>query len=87
MMQNSVSFEALKEVARWIVFAVISWVVAETLKQSAVIPEVYELHVWELVYAIPVRGLFVLIFTVIQRAIDRLVHESEKIKANGVLPF
>lgn len=30
---NTPQMEALKEIARWIVFFVISWVISETLKQ------------------------------------------------------
>jgi len=84
---NSMSFEALKEVARWITLAVIAWFVAETLKQAELIPQVFALKLWVFEYLIPVRELFVLVMTVVSRIIDRLVHDSPDIEANGILPF
>jgi len=81
------SFEALKEVARWITLAVVAWFVSETLKQAELIPQVFTLKLWVFEYLIPVRELFVLVMTVVSRIIDRIVHESPDIDAKGILPF
>lgn len=77
----------MKEVGRWVFFGVAAWFIAETLNQSGAIPEIYSLKLWVFTYAIPVRGLFVVALTVLQRIVDRLVHESNKIDLNGILPW
>ena len=38
-MNKDVVYEALKEVARWVALFVVSWFIAETLKQIVNIPQ------------------------------------------------
>lgn len=86
-MSKDVVFEALKEVARWVVLFLISWFVSQTLSQATAVPESYVLKVWVFAYMIPVRTLLTLALTAIGRWADRLVHDSKTIKLEGLLPF
>lgn len=92
--------EGLKEVARWIVLflvsSVVSWFIAETLKQITQVPEVFNLKLWVFTYAIPVRSLFTYGLTFAGRWLDKYLHESSKqtkgyaigsATPKGILPF
>jgi hypothetical protein len=68
--------EIIKETIRWVVLFLISWIIAETLKQANVVPEVLNLKVWVFVYTIPVRAVFTILLTLLSRLIDRLLHEK-----------
>lgn len=94
------NLEGLKEVMRWVVLfvgsMVISWVITETLKQIANVPEVFNVRVWVFTYAIPVRGLFTFVLTFTGRYVDKYLHELSKINVlksieqkapRGLLPF
>lgn len=76
--------EALKEVARYLVFFAIGWVISETLKQINVVPENYYLHIWEFIYAIPVRAIVNLGLTLALRYTDKYMHLRNKEK--GYMP-
>lgn len=87
--------EALKEIARWIVLFIVSWIIAETLKQVTQVPEWYTIKLWVFTYAIPVRTLFTFGLTLLGRYVDKYLHEKAKLtkdftevaKPNGLLPF
>lgn len=79
--------EAVKEVARWLVAFIVSWLVTETLKQIVLVPEFVDFKVWVFTYSIPFRAGFQLALTFIGRAADKFVHEWNGTKLKGLLPF
>jgi len=90
------NLEAVKEVARWLVLFIISWVITETLKQTATIPEWATIKVWVFVYAVPVRSLITFGLTFAGRYADKYIYEKSKqiallaenvTKVKGLLPF
>lgn len=89
------NLEALKEIGRWLVLFIVSWIIAETLKQVANVPEWYTVKVWVFTYAVPVRTLFTFGLTLAGRYVDKYLHEKAKLKKsvleapkpNGLLPF
>jgi hypothetical protein len=88
---NIPNIEALKEVARWAVFFAIGWVITETLNQLSVIPETYQLHVWELVYTLPIRLWIQVALTFLGRYVDKYIFvktfNDPTVKTKGLLPF
>lgn len=86
-MRIDVVFESLKEVLRWVVLFVFSWVITETLKQIVAIPEYANVRVWVFVYSIPVRMMFQFLLTGAGRWIDRAIHDASWTRLKGILPF
>jgi hypothetical protein len=70
--------EALKEVSRWVVFFIISWIISETLKQINLVPEFAPIKLWVFTYSIPVRSLFTFVLTMVGRYADKYTHEKNK---------
>lgn len=79
--------EAAKEVARWMVFFIGSWIVTEMLAQATRVPEFQFVNVWVYTFMIPVRALVTFTLTMILRYIDKYLHVNPKVKAEGLLPF
>lgn len=89
------TIEAAKEIGRWILSAIVAWIITETLKQIVLVPESANIKIWVFTYAIPVRALFQFALTAAGRALDKYVFtvnkedpkrlESETPK--GVIPF
>jgi hypothetical protein len=90
MMKNP-KIEALKEVARWVVFFVISWIVTSMLAQINLVPESQEIKAWVFTFSIPVRQMFLIGLTLVQRFADKYRYVTTKqdfsIKTQGLLPF
>lgn len=76
--EHRATTEGLKEVGRWLLLFVVSWLITETLAQTAVFPETYNFYVFGLVYGIPVRGTVVLALTLLGRLVDKYQHETHK---------
>jgi hypothetical protein len=72
--------EGLKEVARWLVLFVASWIITATLSQLANVPESAEVRLWLFAYVIPVRLLFNVVLTFIGRFVDKALYEMGKAK-------
>jgi hypothetical protein len=70
--------EGAKEVARWLVLFVASWIITNTISQLGKIPESAEVKLWVFAYVIPVRLLFNIVLTFIGRYIDKVLHEIGK---------
>lgn len=81
------TIEAAKEIGRWVVLFALSWVITETVNQLVRVPEFAQLNVWVFTYMIPVRLLLQVGLTTVGRVLDRLIHESESIKLNGIIPW
>lgn len=85
------NIEAVKEVARWLVLFVASWIVTEMLTQSSAIPEFHKLDVWVFSFMIPVRTAIVFGLTFVGRYLDKWMftktHEDPKVETKGFLPF
>ena len=90
-MISKANIEAAKEVLRWVVLFVLSWIVTETLKQAVAIPEFYQLHVSVFVYMIPLRAGIVFALTMVGRYADKWLFEKTKADSStdtkGILPF
>jgi hypothetical protein len=91
---NTAHGEAFKEALRWAAFFVVSWIVTETLKQAAAIPEHMTLNVWVFHYVLPFRELLVTLLTLIGRGVDKYLFEKSKAaitwasdKPQGLLPW
>lgn len=72
------TIEAVKEVARWVLLMVVSWIVTETLKQVGLVPETHTLHVWVFSYSIPVRVVFQTGLTLLGKGVDKWLYERGK---------
>ncbi len=79
--------EAAKEVARWLVFFVGSWIVTAMLAQATKVPEFHTLDIWVYTFEIPVRTIITFVLTMGLRYIDKYMHVNPKVKAEGLLPF
>lgn len=91
---NSAKLEALKEIGRWVILFVISWIITQILAQATVIPEYYHLKVWLFVFTIPVRAVVIFGLTMLGRYADKYKHEESKLtkahstgESMGILPF
>lgn len=78
-MKNA-KIEGLKEVARWAILLLVSWIITETSKQFIAIPEFTHIKVWVLVYTIPVRYLFTTVLALIGRWVDKYLFEVGKLE-------
>lgn len=83
--------EALKEVGRWVILFVVSWIITSTINQVGNVPETAQINVWVFTYMVPVRQLFVVSLTMAGRYADKYLHETSKqeieVKFKGLLPF
>lgn len=50
--------ERIKDILRAVLFFVLAWIIGETLSQANVVPEFFDVKVWEFVYKIPLRLMF-----------------------------
>ena len=84
------TLETLKEVGRWILSAIVAWILTETLKQIVLVPEFAEVKIWVFTYLIPVRALVQFGLTAAARALDKYVFVKNKEDNHidkGVIPF
>lgn len=89
------TIESVKEVGRWLVSAVVAWIITQTLAQMDLVPEFYKLNVWVFTYTIPIRATFAFALTAAGRAIDKYVFVKSKedpkrpdeVEPTGVIPF
>ena len=88
--------EAIKEIGRWIVLFIASWIIVQIVNQIAVVPQIWDLKIWEFHFFIPVRELFLAGLTLAGRFIDKWKFESSKELSEslgnkelrkGLLPF
>lgn len=86
MTAKNPTFEAMKEICRWIFFFALSWIITQTLSQAVMIPETYNLHIWVFTYYIPVRFLFQFLLTGLGRFVDRWIHQNPNIPLKGIVP-
>ena len=86
-MEKNQTLEVIKELGRWAILLVVAEVITQTLEQVVKIPESLTFMVWAFEYTIPARMLFQFGLTALGRWIDRMIHTSTTIKANGLLPF
>lgn len=93
---SNANIEAIKEVLRWVIFFVGSWIVSELLRQIDLVPESWLLKIYVFTFMIPARSLFVFGLTMAARYIDKYLHvNSKEDKAyqigqtppSGLLPF
>lgn len=70
--------EGLKEVARWVVLFVVSWLITETLSQMGAVPEFATVKLWVFNYVIPVRLLVNFLLTMLGRFIDKALYTAGK---------
>ena len=78
---NQAQLEGLKEVGRWLLLLVGSFVVTQLLSQAMAVPESYLLKVWVFVFDIPVRLVFVFVLTSLGRFVDKWQHEKAKLES------
>ena len=72
------TIEALKEIGRWVLLFVASWLITETINQITVIPETLEVKIWVFAYLIPIRLSVKTLLTLVGRFVDKLLHERGK---------
>lgn len=92
---NKPILETIKEVGRWLVSAVVSWIITQTMAQLNLVPETYSINVWVFTYTLPIRAGFGFVLTVAGRALDKYVFVASKEDPDrkktedpkGVLPF
>jgi len=71
-------WEAIKEPLRWGLLYVVSWVITQLLEQVNVVPESFDIKVWEFIFSIPLRVSFIGGLTIALRFVDKLLHEIGK---------
>jgi len=90
--------EAVKEIARWIILFILSWIVTQVLAQINVLPELLNIKIWLFSFIIPLQNLVTFLLTLVGRYLDKLVYLNSKDltsafdlevsqKAKGLLPF
>jgi hypothetical protein len=84
---NDATKEGLKEIGRWVALLVGSWIVTELLAQANVVPEFLNLKVWEFVFAVPVRGIFLFGLAAAGRFIDKYQHVTGKLEGDTTKGF
>lgn len=67
--------ETGKEVARWALLFVVSWILTATLAQINLVPESQSITIWVFTYLIPVRALVNLGLTFLLKMVDNYIHE------------
>lgn len=72
--------EGLKEIARWLLLFIASWIITETLNQLGAVPEKATVKIWVFNYIIPIRLLVNTLLTFLGRFIDKSLHEIGKAK-------
>lgn len=77
-MINKPRLEAVKEVLRYVILFVVSWIITETLKQISLVPTLYEVRFWVFVYAIPVQALLTFLLVLVGRYIDKYKFTKSK---------
>ena len=70
--------EGAKEVARWLVLFVVSWLITQTIAQIGKVPESAKVELWVFSYVIPVRMLINLVLTFVGRFVDKVLYEIGK---------
>lgn len=93
---SKANIEAAKEVLRWVVLFILSWIISELLRQIDLVPESWLLKVYVFSFSIPVRSLFVFLLSLGGRYVDKYLHETKKndgtypvgmTPSGGLLPF
>lgn len=90
--------EGLKEVARWVVFFIASWILTTIASQINLVPEFHTYNVWVFTFSIPVRAAWQFGITFALRYLDKYKFTESKQnienkavdtaeKPKGVLPF
>lgn len=85
--EKNAHIEALKEIGRWLVFFVGSWIVTQMLGQATQVPEFKFVHIWVYTFMIPLRAIITFVLTMALRYIDKYMHTNPDIKSQGLLPF
>lgn len=84
---KNANIEAAKEVGRWLIFFIGSWIITQMLGQAASVPEYQFVHLWVYVFMIPLRATITFLLTMVLRYIDKYLHVNPDIKSQGILPF
>ena len=93
---SKANIEALKEVLRWTVLFVGSFIISELIRQADLIPESWLVKVFVFTFAIPIRTIFIFGLTMVGRYVDKYLHEAKKEEKTypvgftppgGLLPF
>lgn len=92
---KSPRWEAVKEVARWVVLFVASWIITQVLSQITKVPETTNVNVWVFTFVVPVRLTIQTILTLAGRWIDKYLFIKDQNKTyrldgtepKGLLPF
>lgn len=88
--------EAFKEIARWLVLAAFSWIITQIVAQIVVIPEFWNIKIWQFIFPVPLQSTILGGLTLLGRFLDKLKFEmtkelSQKIGdkeiRKGILPF
>lgn len=96
IIMKSPNWEAIKEIARWVVLFIISWVITEILAQIALVPESYALKVWVFTFSIPLQTALATGLTFAGRYVDKFLFVKSQEsptpkfageKPKGLLPF
>lgn len=93
---NGPAWEGTKELLRWAVFFVISWLITATLGQISLVPENYTLNIWVFSYNLPLQLLLTTALTSAGRFADKYMFAKSKEETGtkgttdtpkGILPF
>lgn len=84
--------ETAKEIARWAVLFIASWLITATLAQINLVPESQSVTIWVFTYLIPVRLLVNIALTFIGKMVDNYIHEvgvnnNDKTLKTGLVRF
>lgn len=74
---NKANLEAIKEVLRWVILYISSWIIVQLVGQSDLVPENWLIKILIFTFSIPMRQLFVFGLTLVGRYIDKWLHEKD----------
>lgn len=87
----SPNWEAVKEVARWCICAVVSFVFTIILDQIKLIPEVLNVKLWVITFPVPLQAVIWFVSTNGLRYIDKVKFVTSKLdprrEKSGLIPF
>lgn len=76
-MNKQAILDVVKEVGRWVIFFSVSAFITQTLAQISLVPENATIKLWVFVYSIPIRTILFWALSIVQRIIDRWMHNAD----------
>jgi len=83
----SPNWEAIKEVARWCICAVASFVFTVILDQIKLVPEILNVKLWVITFPIPIQAVVWFVSTNALRYIDKVKFETFNVEKEEPITY